>query len=172
MFKTDNKESVRINFSCQSFKECGFDTILVSFLQLVLKSIADRVNLGLIPSSEEGWPVACALLKHNAGGLLHIHGNVTSGKVVPCKPVNFSSKGTSQDPRTSTESFSSNKLIKPEWRLWAASTTIQLKSLLSVAHSKMGSHEWKVTVVHLEHVKSYAPHIDHLVLDVECRPIQ
>jgi tRNA G37 N-methylase Trm5 len=29
----------------------------------------------LIPSSEDGWPVACAALKHT-GGFLHIHSNV------------------------------------------------------------------------------------------------
>ena len=39
--------------------------------------MADRVNLGLIPSSEDGWPVACRVLKP-AGGVLHIHGNVNS----------------------------------------------------------------------------------------------
>lgn len=39
--------------------------------------MADRVNLGLIPSSEDGWPVACRVLKPT-GGVLHIHGNVNS----------------------------------------------------------------------------------------------
>ena len=41
--------------------------------------MADRVNLGLIPSSEAGWPVACMALKPCTGGILHIHENVTSG---------------------------------------------------------------------------------------------
>ena len=44
----------------------------------LLRGRADRVNLGLIPSSERGWPVACALLNPESGGWLHIHGNVTS----------------------------------------------------------------------------------------------
>ncbi len=39
---------------------------------------ADRVNLGLIPSSEAGWSVACAALNPRTGGVLHVHGNVTS----------------------------------------------------------------------------------------------
>mmetsp|Transcript_23905 Transcript_23905/g.39540 ORF Transcript_23905/g.39540 Transcript_23905/m.39540 type:complete len:373 (-) Transcript_23905:145-1263(-) len=38
---------------------------------------ADRVNLGLIPSSEAGWPVAVAALRPN-GGRLHVHANVDS----------------------------------------------------------------------------------------------
>lgn len=45
--------------------------------QLNLASLADRVNLGLIPSSEEGWPIAVRVLK-NKGGILHVHGNVTA----------------------------------------------------------------------------------------------
>ncbi|XP_076450177.1 tRNA wybutosine-synthesizing protein 2 homolog isoform X2 [Babylonia areolata] len=45
--------------------------------QLKLRGVADRINLGLIPSSEEGWPVACRVLKPT-GGMLHIHGNVNS----------------------------------------------------------------------------------------------
>lgn len=38
---------------------------------------ADRVNLGLIPSSEAGWPLAVRALKP-AGGTLHVHANVSS----------------------------------------------------------------------------------------------
>lgn len=44
------------------------------------RGIADRVNLGLIPSSESGWLTACAALRPDTGGWLHIHGNVS------CRP--------------------------------------------------------------------------------------
>ncbi|BFZ04135.1 hypothetical protein BsWGS_07174 [Bradybaena similaris] len=44
---------------------------------LQLPPLADRVNLGLIPSSEEGWPVAVQVLTLS-GGILHVHGNVTT----------------------------------------------------------------------------------------------
>ena len=37
--------------------------------------MAHRVNLGLIPSSEAGWPVGVAALRP-AGGWLHVHANV------------------------------------------------------------------------------------------------
>ncbi|XP_052797605.1 tRNA wybutosine-synthesizing protein 2 homolog isoform X1 [Mya arenaria] len=40
--------------------------------------VADRVNLGLIPSSRDGWPVACRALKPTTGGILHIHHNVNT----------------------------------------------------------------------------------------------
>ncbi|XP_059144933.1 tRNA wybutosine-synthesizing protein 2 homolog [Physella acuta] len=48
--------------------------------KLQLRDLADRVNLGLIPSSEESWPMAVQVLKPT-GGVLHIHGNVTTRKV-------------------------------------------------------------------------------------------
>ncbi len=39
-----------------------------------LGRIADRVILGLLPSSQEAWPVACSVLS-DKGGWLHVHGN-------------------------------------------------------------------------------------------------
>lgn len=36
--------------------------------------IADRVLLGLLPSSEDGWPLAIQCLKET-GGMIHIHAN-------------------------------------------------------------------------------------------------
>uniref|UniRef100_A0A8C6B9L3 TYW2 N-terminal domain-containing protein n=1 Tax=Monodon monoceros TaxID=40151 RepID=A0A8C6B9L3_MONMO len=29
---------------------------------------------------------------------------------------------------------------------------------------------WKTQILHIQPVKSYAPHVDHIVLDLECRP--
>jgi tRNA G37 N-methylase Trm5 len=45
-----------------------------------LRGCADRVNLGLIPSSSQGWPLACAALRAH-GGWLHVHDNVHEGQV-------------------------------------------------------------------------------------------
>ena len=39
----------------------------------------DRVMLGLLPSSEKGWPLALAALKPE-GGWLHLHGNAPGGE--------------------------------------------------------------------------------------------
>lgn len=38
-------------------------------------SVADRVNLGLLPTSEKAWPLAVQVLKPS-GGWLHVHDNV------------------------------------------------------------------------------------------------
>lgn len=40
-----------------------------------MQGVADRVVLGLLPSSEEGWPAALSALKPG-GGVLHVHHNV------------------------------------------------------------------------------------------------
>lgn len=40
-----------------------------------LSDVADRVSLGLLPSSEEGWKLAVQALK-TSGGMLHVHENV------------------------------------------------------------------------------------------------
>jgi Met-10+ like-protein len=41
----------------------------------------DRISLGLLPSSEGGWPTAVAALHRERGGWLHIHGNVPVSEV-------------------------------------------------------------------------------------------
>jgi len=40
-----------------------------------LVDIADRVLLGLLPSSEQAWPLAVGCLKPS-GGWMHVHENV------------------------------------------------------------------------------------------------
>ncbi|CAN8246270.1 unnamed protein product [Cochlearia groenlandica] len=40
------------------------------------KGVADRVNLGLIPTSEGSWVTAIQALRLPEGGVLHVHGNV------------------------------------------------------------------------------------------------
>jgi tRNA G37 N-methylase Trm5 len=42
---------------------------------------ADRVLLGLIPSSERSWPTAVCLLK-DTGGWLHVHANKGDEEIV------------------------------------------------------------------------------------------
>jgi tRNA G37 N-methylase Trm5 len=91
--------------------------------------VAHRVNLGLIPSSEAGWPVALAVLRPE-GGRLHVHANA----------------GTSADDEAALRA----RLVK------------QLTELAVAA----GRPEWVVEVVHLERVKSYAPRVQHVVVDV------
>ncbi|XP_072361368.1 tRNA wybutosine-synthesizing protein 2 homolog [Scyliorhinus torazame] len=187
--------------------------------QLPLRNLADRVNLGLIPSSEEGWPIACQLLRENRGGIFHIHHNISlyaenRGAAVDrknlvegrCKeqeqsltamlPASWTERTKSSSDST-TPAFTclcakesilnsrwkgpGNRLkvetncgtycekrifIHPEWQAWAESVALRIKNLLEILHQK----QWRTNILHIEHVKSYAPHIDHVVLDLECRP--
>ena len=57
---------------------------------------------------------------------------------------------------------------RQEWVKWGRETASRIQELLLEHHPKT---EWRTRVLHIEHVKSYAPHVDHLVLDLECRPV-
>ena len=47
---------------------------------LGMSDMADRVNLGLIPSSEDGYATAIRLLRAG-GGWLHVHGNCEAARI-------------------------------------------------------------------------------------------
>lgn len=225
---------------------------------MVPRGIADRVNLGLLPSSEAGWPAACAALNPSSGGWLHIHGNVCSKpgsleftETNPWErrqdPVALELKGTLKteaistgnkedlcggDSRTAQSQDGVGRNIKPAnngvlepangaytdigegfqsgnefggchlqavshspartdvdssadsypilkkpslkrsvWHKWVIYITRRVQSLIALENPLPPGREWSVCVQHLEHVKSYAPHVDHLVADVECRPV-
>lgn len=146
--------------------------------QLELRDVADRVNLGLIPSSEEGWPVACRVLKKGTGGVLHIHHNVETlpSPTPPQTPVlqaergsleGASSEGEVQHPAEDGGKETLGARIRPEWQRWAEATAAQIRGLLVELHGQ----PWRTSILHIEAVKSYAPHVHHLVLDLECRPM-
>ncbi|XP_067944001.1 tRNA wybutosine-synthesizing protein 2 homolog [Watersipora subatra] len=104
-----------------------------------IEGVADRVNLGLLPSSKPGWKVACAALKP-CGGYLHIH---------DCLNTKAMSKQEAE-------------------RCYSEETVTSITDLL---RSVKPHDDWNVKAMHLEKVKSYAPHITHVVLDVRCAPI-
>ncbi|NWV96594.1 TYW2 protein, partial [Machaerirhynchus nigripectus] len=146
--------------------------------QLELRDVADRVNLGLIPSSEEGWPVACHVLKKDTGGVLHIHHNVESlpapalpqTPALPAErgsPEAASSGGEAQHPAGDRGQETLGARLRPEWQRWAEATATRIQGLLAELHGR----PWRTSVLHIEAVKSYAPHVHHLVLDLECRPV-
>uniref|UniRef100_A0A087YG56 tRNA wybutosine-synthesizing protein 2 homolog n=1 Tax=Poecilia formosa TaxID=48698 RepID=A0A087YG56_POEFO len=122
--------------------------------QVQLCNIADRVNLGLIPTSEDGWPIACRLLKKTTGGVLHIHQNVTS-------PLPNAAAGDA-----APQNLSAKNADREVWRAWASDTADRITSLFK----DLSGASWVINIQHIEHVKSYAPHVHHVVLDLDCRP--
>ncbi|KFV04522.1 tRNA wybutosine-synthesizing protein 2, partial [Tauraco erythrolophus] len=147
--------------------------------QLELQDVADRVNLGLIPSSEEGWPVACRVLKKGTGGVLHIHHNVETlpAPATPHTPILRAERGSLEQASSDRERQHQNPTedsrkempaarIRPEWQRWAEAAAARIRGLLAELHGQ----PWCTSILHIEAVKSYAPHVHHLVLDLECRP--
>ncbi|XP_037765317.1 tRNA wybutosine-synthesizing protein 2 homolog isoform X1 [Chelonia mydas] len=160
--------------------------------QLELQDVANRVNLGLLPSSEEGWPIACQLLRKGTGGILHIHQNVES---FPAKAHLHSGHLEEQQLQQCPEQAVSNRqedrmgqrnrrspkdadimdsgretqaaATRAKWQRWAETTGARIRVLLQQLHGK----PWRTNILHIEPVKSYAPHVYHIVLDLECRPL-
>ncbi|XP_005045856.2 PREDICTED: tRNA wybutosine-synthesizing protein 2 homolog [Ficedula albicollis] len=144
--------------------------------QLQLRDVAHRVNLGLIPSSEQGWPVACRVLRKDTGGVLHIHHNVETppAPAPPQSAVLLAEQGSAEAASPGGEAQQPAEdggetlgaRLRPEWRQWAEGTAARIRGLLAELHGR----PWHTSVLHVEPVKSYAPHVHHLVLDLECRP--
>ncbi|RMB97829.1 hypothetical protein DUI87_25686 [Hirundo rustica rustica] len=102
--------------------------------QLQLRDVADRVNLGLIPSSEEGWPVACRVLKKHTGGVLHIHHNVETPPArtaaLPAErgpPEAASSAGEARHPAEDGGEGALRTRLRPEWQRWAEATATRIQ---------------------------------------------
>ncbi|CAM9817130.1 unnamed protein product, partial [Chrysoparadoxa australica] len=119
---------------------------------------ADRVNLGLLPSSEPGWELACKVMK-DTGGWAHVHGNIKDTKQV-------------QEKACGTEPLFPLPPGKYQYRYLP-------DSLIGPCHflhpfppvQALGRGRWIVQCRHLERVKPYAPRVIHSVADLECRPV-
>eukprot|EP01039_Chlorochromonas_danica_P008263 gene8263-9112_t len=100
------------------------DNQLISF-----ESIADRVLLGLLPSSKKGWHLAVKVLKAS-GGIIHVHENV----------------------------------FEKELSQWLEELVVHFERLFLEANKQLS-----VKILHVERVKSYAPRVNHYVVDLACR---
>ncbi|XP_033105278.1 tRNA wybutosine-synthesizing protein 2 homolog [Anneissia japonica] len=165
--------------------------------QICPTGVADRVNLGLIPTSSAGWPVACQALK-STGGILHIHGNVSSPLFGDHSDCHFDSNSMlensvptllscgldsdeleTQENKVENQSSDvpkcehshmviNNRCLRQEaWKTWSHDVSRQINQMCV----EIKGGDWSANVLHIEKVKSYAPHIDHIVVNVECRPL-
>ncbi len=92
-----------------------------------LENIANRVCLGLLPSSKKGWELAARVISTD-GGVFHVHENVNDDNI---------------------EQFGVDMLV-------------EFDRLFQLYHKS-----FKMTITHTEKVKSYAPHVLHVVYDVK-----
>jgi len=111
-------------------------------VSLLLSGSADRILLGLIPSSRIAWRSAARLLNKVSGGILHIHG------VSEKDALQLSGSGDCHKP------FSK-----------FAET---VRSEIDLILNEIG--RWTVSVIHVECVKSYSPRKFHCVVDLKARP--
>jgi tRNA wybutosine-synthesizing protein 2 len=115
------------------------------------EGVADHVNLGLIPSSEDGWRGACGALKRRTGGMLHVHGNVDLKMDCGgggCGTLN----GEDND-----------------YDHWANYVCSRIQEIFTELYP---DETWSVELEAVVKVKSFAPHVDHLVADILCTPSQ
>ena len=94
--------------------------------------VADRCNLGLIPSSEPSWSVACRALR-SEGGRLHVHG------------VMNSKEETHEQ--------------------WSEKVRQRIETMMRDIHHG-DTNDYKCEIEHIEKVKPYGLHLDHLVVDL------
>ena len=110
-----------------------------------LQYLADRVSLGLIPSSMSGWKLGVNVLKRH-GGVIHVHENVMD---------------TDFDKWVKDTCKAFEDLFE-EKRQW-------YDEFVKHDDSDRPQGKMEVRCLHLEKVKSYAPHLYHVVADLECR---
>ena len=127
-------EALRLNLASNNFAENA--TVYAADNRVAAQTIgaiADRVSLGLTPTSRQGWPIACDVLSPR-GGVLHVHEN--------------------------------QKIMKNAFQQWGTDVAAEIQSLLE----QRRPHEapWSVACVYVSKVKSYAPHVFHLVADLRC----
>ena len=60
-----------------------------------------------------------------------------------------------------------NKERYSKWLHWCEKVSPVIQQLLREVHGGV----WQTRILHVEHVKSYAPHVDHIVLDLKCLPV-
>eukprot|EP00912_Choanoflagellata_sp_UC4_P000644 UC4_evm2s399 len=121
-------KALKINLEANGISPERYTVLHGDNREVCPQGIADRVNLGLIPTSRAGWETACYALKPSKGGWLHIHENVNVGK--------------------GKKELRDLKLAE-----WSEEASGEVKNYLCKCHG--GS--WNVKVHHIETVKSYAP---------------
>lgn len=60
-----------------------------------------------------------------------------------------------------------NRVTKSKWLPWATGVSVNIMNILREVHGG----DWNTQILHIEHIKSYAPFVDHVVLDLKCCPL-
>lgn len=136
---------------------------------------ADRVMLGLLPSSRDGWKLGVSVLKL-AGGIMHVHENVHERLLVKPNPTEAGSSSvfeTARDVPTAeltveTDGYFPDFLVR---RMKVLFQEHDERRVLEQGLSSQSLPPMDVRVTHVEIVKSYAPRVYHIVVDLICERI-
>ncbi|KRY78418.1 tRNA wybutosine-synthesizing protein 2 -like protein [Trichinella pseudospiralis] len=128
--------------------------------------LANRVILGILPSSMNYWYTACKALKP-CGGILHIHGNVTRcanrlERKCPCQSAGRDLNECITFHRCLQES----SILLDCFTKFAYDTAATIEKILFTIHQMF----YMVIVIGITKVKWYGPRIAHLVVDLQCKP--
>ena len=77
-----------------------------------------------------------------------------------------SAERTNSSPERSAVEGCTELAAKETWKTWGEATARKVQGILVVVHGG----QWTTEVTHIEHVKSYAHHVDHIVADIRCIP--
>ncbi|KRZ83646.1 tRNA wybutosine-synthesizing protein 2 -like protein [Trichinella sp. T8] len=128
---------------------------------------ANRVILGILPSSMNYWYTACQALQPS-GGILHVHGNVTKcANYVEGKcPCLFMGREFNESV-TFHRCLQESSILPDCFTKFAYKTASTIEKVLFTVHQAF----YTVTVIGITKVKWYGPRIAHLVVDLQCKPI-
>ncbi|BAM39891.1 uncharacterized protein TOT_020000163 [Theileria orientalis strain Shintoku] len=133
---------------------------------------ADRVLLGLLPSSEIGWIPALRALNKKDGGTLHVHGLTECKSTLKFPPIKSSEDWESYvlsngyaDPTAKGEA-SFERPVK-NFGLYVLKKFHQLSNTVCC----MSQFCWSLEVIHSRSVKHYSPNMYHGVVDLKLTPI-
>ena len=98
-----------VNDTCTIYSGDNQISLNVGGSAVAVNGTCDRVILGLLPSSEDGWPLALSALK-SEGGILHLHGNAPGGNEIEWAEK-IASKLASMSGRKATVKH----LVKVKW---------------------------------------------------------
>mmetsp|Transcript_11000 Transcript_11000/g.41070 ORF Transcript_11000/g.41070 Transcript_11000/m.41070 type:complete len:1313 (-) Transcript_11000:885-4823(-) len=142
----DNRRTVLGGFVDKALTESADDGMAPRPKDRGLLGIADRVCLGLLPSSETGLDLGAWALKAT-GGWLHVHENVREDEV--------------DDWIAALKKRVESLLLEKE--------ALLRQQGLAGGEEGSGAKRWTIECPHVERVKSYAPRVYHFVADVFCR---
>ncbi|EAN32460.1 Methyltransferase TYW3 family protein [Theileria parva strain Muguga] len=132
---------------------------------------ADKILLGLLPSSRVGWIPAIAAVNTMHGGIVYVHGLSRKKK----GPI-IESITTLEDWEEVGEFCYTTKQYEEDKKHDCDCEVFSLYVLRSF-HELCRNHpyeryiSWKLTVLHVETVKRYSPHKYHQVVDLKITPV-